>query len=240
MVERERLRVAKGVLQLEKGALEAIVRDLEHRNIHPPAPHPPTNPTGYVPPTVPRNGQAYREYLTRQICGGTATAPIAGLAEGGEFLQVCAGRQGSGGFGPGWTVFDLYERSPALEDDRDLQSPPAAWEGRFALALCNAVLEHVPYPRRVLAELHRVLAPGGLIYLEVAFWQPYGLHRAATAGESRSVGGDFWRATVDGLRVWAAAFDEISSGWADEGVVYYFGMKPTASRVTGSSPADAR
>jgi SAM-dependent methyltransferase len=39
-------------------------------------------------------------------------------------------------------------------------------DGRFDLVLSCGVLEHVSYPERSLAELHRVLAPGGrlLIY----------------------------------------------------------------------------
>jgi SAM-dependent methyltransferase len=212
--ERASLRVAKGILQLEKGELEAVVREVTRELVHPAAPYPPSNPAGYVPSSVAGEGQAYREYLTGEIRAGR----VGGAAGGGEFVQVCAGEAGAGGgFGPDWTVVDV----------RDWPAEGAGvGGGRFALALCNAVLEHVPDPQRVVDGLFAALAPGGFVYLETGFWQPY----RADPGERARLGGDFWRATVDGLRIWAAAFEELSSGWADEGVVYFFGRKGEAAR----------
>jgi SAM-dependent methyltransferase len=40
-------------------------------------------------------------------------------------------------------------------------------DAAFDVALCTQVLEHVPEPARVLAELARVLRPGGRLYLSV-------------------------------------------------------------------------
>jgi SAM-dependent methyltransferase len=40
-------------------------------------------------------------------------------------------------------------------------------DGRFDRVLFNQVLEHLPEPGRALAELHRVLKPGGLIFCSV-------------------------------------------------------------------------
>jgi SAM-dependent methyltransferase len=45
-------------------------------------------------------------------------------------------------------------------------------DGQFDAAVCNAVLEHVTDPERVIAELSRVLHPGGVLYLCVPFMQP--------------------------------------------------------------------
>lgn len=42
----------------------------------------------------------------------------------------------------------------------DLASIPVE-DGRFDAVVCNQVLEHLPEPASVLAELHRVLKPGG-------------------------------------------------------------------------------
>ena len=227
ITERRNLRTAKGILQIEKGELEAVVRELNHRFVNPPAPHPPTNPAAHIPATVPRSGQAYREYLTRQIYAGAPSPTIAGLPNASEFLQIVKGSGGTGRFGPRWTVFDISDSTPAVGSRGDASSLPADWTERFALVLCNAVLEHIAYPQRAVDDFYRVLTPGGYLYLEVAFWQPYPAGRDPDAvGEARSYE-DYWRATVEGLRVWAAALDEISCGWADEGVVYYFGVKPS-------------
>jgi SAM-dependent methyltransferase len=40
------------------------------------------------------------------------------------------------------------------------------------LIMSQAVLEHVPDPKRAVAELRRILRPGGRIYAEFAFMQP--------------------------------------------------------------------
>ena len=39
--------------------------------------------------------------------------------------------------------------------------------------LCNAVLEHVPYPERVMREFGRLLKDGGYLVVSVPFLQPY-------------------------------------------------------------------
>lgn len=45
--------------------------------------------------------------------------------------------------------------------------------GTYDSILCNAVLEHVQFPDRVIAELRRLLKPGGILVLCVPFMQPY-------------------------------------------------------------------
>jgi SAM-dependent methyltransferase len=162
--------------------------------------------------------------LTRQVFSGA----IAGLPAGAEFLQLSVGRRGAERPGPGWTVVDLDDPPPAVAFDDDKPSLPAEWASSFALGVCNAVLEHLRYPQCAVDELYRVLKPGAYVYLEVAFWQPYRTSGDCAAPGKHGVGGDYWRATVEGLRVWAAAFEELSRGWAGEGVVYFFGRKPTS------------
>lgn len=58
----------------------------------------------------------------------------------------------------------------------------------FDTILCNAVLEHVSHPQRVVGELARVLKQGGHAVLTVPFLQPY--HECPH---------DFTRYTVEGL-----------------------------------------
>jgi uncharacterized protein YbaR (Trm112 family) len=42
-------------------------------------------------------------------------------------------------------------------------------DGSIDTVICKAVLEHVESPQRVMAEIARVLRPGGLVYLDVPF-----------------------------------------------------------------------
>ncbi len=60
---------------------------------------------------------------------------------------------------------------------------------RFDTVLCNAVLEHVEHIDAVMAELVRVLKPGGRLIVSIPFLQPY--HASPT---------DFRRFTVEGIR----------------------------------------
>jgi SAM-dependent methyltransferase len=58
----------------------------------------------------------------------------------------------------------------------------------FDAVVCLAVLEHVPNPESCLAEIFRVLKPGGMLLASVPFMQP-----------EHKVPGDFQRYTEDGL-----------------------------------------
>lgn len=71
----------------------------------------------------------------------------------------------------------------------------------FDGVIASAVLEHVVYPERVAAEMHRVLVRAGLIYSEVPFLQQ--VHEGAY---------DFTRYTLSGHRRLLNHFEELSSG----------------------------
>ena len=73
-------------------------------------------------------------------------------------------------------------------------------DGSYDAVVCQAVLEHVLDPARVVAELHRVLVPGGLLYVEVPFMQQ--VHEGAH---------DLTRFTYVGLRRLLRDFDELAS-----------------------------
>lgn len=238
MAELANLRRDVGILALEKGHLEADVRRLQDYVINPTEPHAPSNPLGYLPETLTATGQSYRRFLSLQLYGRSEPF-ITGLAKDGEFLQVGLGRYGDGKFGPRWIAVDLYDPSPAVDYHYDVHELPGDWSGRFALAMCCAILEHIHDPQRAIDELHRVLVPGGFLYAELPFWQPYHTGGDSTIGEKYSFGGDFWRATVDGMRVWMSEFEEISCGWATEGVVFYFGRKPVPPARGSDAPSEA-
>lgn len=68
----------------------------------------------------------------------------------------------------------------------DLQDIPVE-DCRFDFIIFNQVMEHLPEPKRVLAELHRILKPGGkLLYTGPLFYeeheQPYDFYRYTQFG----------------------------------------------------------
>jgi SAM-dependent methyltransferase len=67
---------------------------------------------------------------------------------------------------------------------------------------CDAVLEHVERPERVMAEIERVLAPGGFAHVVVPFCHPF--HEYPR---------DFRRFTPDGLRQFAGGLEVVAEGW---------------------------
>lgn len=74
-------------------------------------------------------------------------------------------------------------------------------DNTFELILSQAVLEHVKDPQRYVDEMVRVLRPGGLVYIEVAFMQP--VHQAPW---------HFFNVTPFGLAHLCRDLDVIESG----------------------------
>jgi SAM-dependent methyltransferase len=84
----------------------------------------------------------------------------------------------------------------------DAQWLPFA-DGTFDAVVIQGVLAQVPDAEQAVAEIHRVLADGGLVYAEDAFLQPV-----------RGGAFDFHRWTHQGHRRLFRAFDEVDSGLA--------------------------
>lgn len=103
-------------------------------------------------------------------------------------------------FAPHWISVDLFDKSPLIDFNYDVHDMPFP-DGSFDIVVCNAVLEHVPYPQKAIKELVRVLKPGGEIWIEIPWMQPF-----------HEVPKDYWRATPDGLRVWMEGMQEIKCG----------------------------
>ena len=82
----------------------------------------------------------------------------------------------------------------------DAQQLPFADEV-FDGIICQAVLEHVPRPQKVVGEMVRVLRRGGIVYVEVPFLQGY--HPTPR---------DFFRFTIEGLELLLADFSKLGSG----------------------------
>jgi len=94
---------------------------------------------------------------------------------------------------------DVYvgERTTLVCDAHDLPFRDAS----FDAVVAQAVFEHVLDPYRCVAEIHRVLRPGGYVYSETPFMQQVHLGRF-----------DFTRFTHLGHRRLLRAFKEVDSG----------------------------
>ncbi|NJK41751.1 MAG: methyltransferase domain-containing protein [Acaryochloridaceae cyanobacterium SU_2_1] len=94
---------------------------------------------------------------------------------------------------------DIYmsQRTMLVCDAHDLPFMSESFDG----VIIQAVLEHVVDPHRCVAEIHRVLKPGGIVYAETPFMQQVHMGRH-----------DFTRFTHLGHRRLFRNFDEVESG----------------------------
>lgn len=139
-----------------------------------------------------------------QVSARKIGAFVAALPADGRVLVVGGGSRGGGTeslYGSALTVIgtDVYA-SPATQVVSDGHALPFA-DASFDGVLIQAVLEHVLEPARVVAEIHRVLKPDGLVYAETPFMQQ--VHEAAY---------DFTRFTLSGHRWLFRRFAEIEAG----------------------------
>ena len=122
-------------------------------------------------------------------------------------------------FGPNWVSVDKYDEREFIDYQYDIHELKFE-DNSFSAVVCWSILEHVPYPQKAIAELYRVLKPGGEIWVQLPFLFPY--HEAPE---------DYWRVTPDGLRIWMEAFNESGCGcdfWDRTSLIsatYYYGTK---------------
>jgi SAM-dependent methyltransferase len=91
-------------------------------------------------------------------------------------------------------------------------------DGKFDMVICTQVLEHVPEPGLVLAEINRILKHGGRLWLSAPFFFP-----------EHEIPYDFYRYTQYGLRhlITSAGFSIIELEWMEG----YFGSLSYQLRV---------
>jgi SAM-dependent methyltransferase len=65
-----------------------------------------------------------------------------------------------------------------------------------------STLEHVRYPQKVVAEIHRILKPGGYVYVNVPFVFPF-------HGDPD----DFYRFSCNGITILCEQFERLDSGY---------------------------
>jgi len=107
---------------------------------------------------------------------------------------------GAGRVVEGYVNVDLF-LVPGVDVVTDAESLPFASD-TFQRIECDAVLEHVRDPARVMDEMCRVLAPGGYLHLVTPFCHPF--HEYPK---------DFRRFTLDGLRQMAGPLEIVAEGW---------------------------
>jgi len=101
---------------------------------------------------------------------------------------------------PGYVNLDLLG-VPGVDVVGNAEQLPFP-DALFQRVECDAVLEHVEDPRRVMAEIERVLAPGGYAHLVTPFCHPF--HEYPK---------DFRRFTLDGLKQLAGGLEPVAEGW---------------------------
>ena len=107
---------------------------------------------------------------------------------------------GAGRTVPGYVNLDLFPM-PGVDVAADAHALPFAG-AHFQRIECDAVLEHVVDPAGVVAELVRVLAPGGYLHLVTPFCHPF--HEYPK---------DYRRFTLDGLKLLAPELTVVAEGW---------------------------
>jgi len=107
---------------------------------------------------------------------------------------------GAGNLVRGYINLDLLY-APGLDVMADAHQLPFP-EGVFQRVECDAVLEHVRDPRRVVEEIRRVLAPGGYAHFVTPFCHPF--HAYPT---------DFHRFTIEGLKEVTSGMEVVAEGW---------------------------
>ena len=100
----------------------------------------------------------------------------------------------------GYINLDLFPMQDVdvAADAHHLPFPAAT----FQRVECDAVLEHVSDPQRVMQEIERVLARGGYVHLVTPFCHPF--HEYPK---------DYRRFTLDGLKELAGSLEVVSEGW---------------------------
>jgi SAM-dependent methyltransferase len=107
---------------------------------------------------------------------------------------------GAGREVPGYVNVDLFA-VPGVHVATDAELLPFGSDV-FQRVECDAVLEHVRHPERVISEMYRVLAPGGYLHIVTPFCHPF--HQYPK---------DFRRFTPDGLKELAGPMEVVAEGW---------------------------
>lgn len=138
-----------------------------------------------------------RTGLTKKITRQRLRAFLERYRSDAKTLDIGCGTALYGDLFPNRTTLDIAPRTDVPVDlVADAHDLSAIKDATFDVILCTEVLEHLHTPHQAIAEMRRVIKPGGLLILSTRFVFP--LH---------DVPGDFYRYTKYGLRHLLRDFD---------------------------------
>jgi len=147
-----------------------------------------------------RHARGWRDRIARAL-----RPPLPFVPNPHEQIDAPLGRWnlyigGGGCFVDGYVNLDLFPMA-GVDVAADAALLPFG-DAVFQRVECDAVLEHVPDPGRVMREIERVLTPGGYAHVVTPFCHPF--HEYPK---------DYRRFTPDGLRSMAGGLEVVSNGW---------------------------
>ncbi|MDP2946748.1 MAG: methyltransferase domain-containing protein [Nanoarchaeota archaeon] len=134
---------------------------------------------------------------TKGICLGWEKDLETAIKDGKKIINIGAGQYHR----PGTISIDpFYEKEDEFHIKAFGENLP--FENNLVdFVICNAVLEHVKEPRKIVNEIYRVLKPGGRMYVDIPFIYPF--HAAPS---------DYNRMTLVGFEHLCEDFEKIDSG----------------------------
>lgn len=172
--------------------------------------------------------------LRRYYVDLTEMGWLGDLSEGPVWLDVGGGHARRGEFAPDTVAGRAVHVDIAPERRPDVQADAAALpflEGVFDFVLCTEVMEHVVDPDPILCELHRVLRPGGRLFLCAPFL--YRIH--GDPDDFARYTGSFWRRRLAARGFVVERVQKQGLYWS---VLVDLARAYLASRITGHGLVD--
>ena len=128
--------------------------------------------------------QALRNATTRELAGRRDLAVLDIGCGRKPYLPLFAG------YASRYVGFD-FAPAPEVDDTGSAEALPYP-DASFDVVLCTQMLEHAEDPDQVVREIHRVLAPGGVVFAST--------HGVFLYHPIAQIDRDYWRWTHSGLR----------------------------------------
>jgi len=96
---------------------------------------------------------------------------------------------------------DMFD-GPGVDLVADAQNMHTVSDDSVDCVVAVSTLEHVRYPQKVVSEIHRILKPGGVVYISVPFVFPF-----------HADPDDFYRFSCNGVTILCEQFDRLDSGF---------------------------